>query len=163
MLSQWRDTINDRKLVKHTFSNIRVEVRENIGKLKKSLAIHQRQMVQADSIALLLEGQNERIQFSFNLNFVQMSSTAWQTAQLTQAIAHMDIESVSKIGAVYEYQDYYADLARKFSSEMIYRRRDDEEQELVRIIRNLLTVVVPVEQELVRSYDELDDFIPATN
>jgi len=113
MLNQWKENQNNKKLVRQSLENINIEIGKNASKVREMLDSHKLLLAKVE---MLLDNIDKGTEPSDNLgemSFQLISSTAWETAKLTQSIAHMDIGIVSEIAGIYEYQNYYSSVVKQ--------------------------------------------------
>ncbi len=163
MMNQWRDAYNNKKTMQLSLNNIKAEVSENSEKITKILTDHQAFLVKLDSIISSSEANTDRNDTLANLYFTVLSSTAWESAKLTQSIRNMDIELVSDIAGVYEIQEYYELTIKQYvlnsiDKTDIYFETDTPEAmaELKKLSTFLRSRIIPTERDLIKYYEELN-------
>ena len=155
MLNQWNDNRNNNKLAGQSKNNILSEILENNAKVQNMLASHQVTYSKVDSLLGLLDKHGDPGDISLELNIQLLSSTSWETAKLTQAIAYMDIELVTDIARIYNGQDYYQALIKDFTLRNMYMSPDNSKKESMEELRNLLDAVIPIETSLLELYSQI--------
>lgn len=162
MLNQWKDSYNDRKLVKQSLTNINIEIESNSKKVQEMLDSHKYLLSKVENILTHIEKGSIPMDSIGNINFLLINSTAWETAKLTQAIAHMDINIVSKIAGIYEYQNYYTSAVKQYVLETKFNQSFETVQDIRKNknffldLRDFLKAkIVPNETNLIKYYTEL--------
>ncbi|BDX38060.1 hypothetical protein CYCD_14150 [Tenuifilaceae bacterium CYCD] len=166
MLNQWRDSYNSRKLVAQSLENISIEIENNSKKVQKMLDSHQFLLSKVENILAHIDHGKIPMDSMGGLNFQLINSTAWETAKLTQAIAHMDIKIVSEIAGIYEYQDYYTSTVKQYVLGTTFNQSFESEQDIRKNkkffldLRDFLTTkIVSSEYDLLEYYKELQEDI----
>jgi len=154
MLNQWKDNQNNEKLANQSINNIRAEIKTNNVRVEEMIESHKIILSRLDSIITLSEVERED-NISLNLNFQIISSNSWETAKLTQAIAHMDINFVSDIADVYNYQNYYESIVKEYVTRNIYIKADVNDDEYLENMHSFLSAIIPVEQNLRNYYNSV--------
>lgn len=169
MLNQWRDSYNNRKLVKQSLKNINIEVESNSKKVKEMLDSHQFLLSKVENILVHIDQGKIPMDSMGGLNFQLINSTAWETAKLTQAIAHMDINIVSEIAGIYEYQDYYTTAVKQYVLNTTFNQSFESEQDIKQNKKFFLDLrdflkskIVPHESNLLEYYVELQQEIKSS-
>ncbi|MFT3737493.1 MAG: hypothetical protein QM786_01925 [Breznakibacter sp.] len=163
MLNQCSDNYNNKKTAKKSLANILVEIKDNKGKVEKMLEKHKKVLENIDRFLAEMDSGREPDGANLDMDFVLITSTAWETAKLTQAIAHMDIGLVSDIAGTYGYQEYYEAVVKHFvlenSMEMKLDAHDDDIVKIKRVVQNVRSFlkrsVIPLETDLLDAYNEL--------
>lgn len=166
MLNQWRDSYNNRKLVKQSLENIDIEIVNNSRKVQEMLDSHKNLLSKVENILTHIEKGTIPMDSIGGLNFQLINSTAWETAKLTQAIAHMDINIVSEIAGIYEFQDYYTTTVKQYVLGTISSQSFESEQDIRKNkkffldLRDFLKAkIVPSETNLIEYYVDLQQKI----
>jgi len=169
MLNQWRDNYNSRKLVRQTLENISIEIENNSRKVQKMLDSHQYLLSKVENILANIDHGKIPLDSMGGLNFQLINSTAWETAKLTQAIAHMDIKVVSEIAGIYEYQEYYTTAVKQYVLSTTLNQSFESEQDIRKNkkffldLRDFLkTKIVTNECNLLEYYKELQENIKSS-
>jgi len=84
-----------------------------------------------------------------------MTSTAWESAKLTQVLNFMDIKLIGDITEVYAIQELYTATVRRVIDEMVlsnYVQDFDEAATLLKKHKNYFNSINLVEAQLVKSY-----------
>jgi len=154
MLNQWKDNQNNQNLANQSSNSIRAEIDRNNVKVKEMIESHEIILSRLDSIITLTEAERHD-NVSLKLNFQIINSTSWETAKLTQAIAHMDINNVSEIADVYHYQNYYESIVKEYVTRNIYIKADVNDSDYLENMRSFLSAIIPVEKNLRDYYNEI--------
>lgn len=160
MLNQWKDNYNNRKIASQSIRNIREEIMENSQKVTKMLNSHKLLLKRMEDMLGKQVVHPNYSDSSLNLQFQLINSTAWETSKLTQAIAHMNIEMVSDIAGVYEFQDYYEVTIKQY----VLNEMSDEPLEMNNASNRILLIktknflngrIIPSESNLLLYYKRL--------
>lgn len=161
-VNQCRDNYTNDKLAQQSLKNTRLEIVANKDIMVKMLAEHTQQQNFIDSIIPIF---NEFIEkgdsTSLEVTFKLLNSTSWQTAKLTQVIVFMDLELVSDVSRVYQFQNYYEELIKEYIKRNIFTINEEIDIEDLKNMQKLLTTIIPIENKLLELYNFLlDDCIP---
>jgi len=156
LMNQWKENYNHSKLAYRTLSNIKIEVEQNKEVVKEMVADHKICQVKVDSLMGVFETKDDSVKYSISLDFNLVFSTAWETAKLTQAIAYMDLEVVTDIAAIYEYQEYYELIVKNFAQENMFSSQKSLSKQYLEEISFFLKKIIPVEENLYEYYCELE-------
>lgn len=113
MLNQWKENHNNKILVRQSLENISIEIEKNSSRVQEMLDSHKLLLSKVDNLLANIDKGTIPSDNLGELSFQLISSTAWETAKLTQSIAHMDIGIVSEIAGIYEYQHYYSSVVKQ--------------------------------------------------
>lgn len=154
VVNQCRDNYNHRKSAEQSVANIHDEVLQNKKLMLAIIKEHQKFLALADSLSLDTDNElNDSEDSTIHMNFTLLNATSWETAKLTQSISYMDVNLVNKISKIYLFQDYYQTFTKDFILKNITSRTLDEEY--LAYIQQLLSSIIPIEEELVKHYDLL--------
>ncbi len=85
------------------------------------------------------------------------SDAAWRSAQMTQAIGHMPIETVSVLARLYDSQAYYADYVRfifqRYTELTIAAQRPEDAHEAIQMFQQHLAIANSLASQLLEQYD----------
>ncbi|MGE0076792.1 MAG: hypothetical protein AB7S48_02935 [Bacteroidales bacterium] len=162
MLNQWKENYDNKKLVKQSLENILVEVKNNSARVQEMLDSHQVILSKIENILIHVDQGKIPSESIGELSFQLINSTAWETAKLTQAIAHMDINTVSEIARVYEFQEYYRAFVKQHTLNSISNKSFESEKDIrtnkmiFADLRDFLkTKIVYSETNLLENYNTL--------
>jgi hypothetical protein len=116
-VDEWRDARQRAERVRVALAGIRDELRANARRVDTARARHRRV---ADTLgALAARGVRPTPQVWTNpmFNPALVTSTAWQAARETGALADMPLATVLRLARAYEAQERYRALGRRSSSE----------------------------------------------
>ncbi len=111
-ITEWQ---HHRSLVQEAKSNLRQEIKDNKGEMDgflKNLSEAQKQHQAGLDIIneLLAHKKMELHEFKLGLNQAELSVAAWNTANATGALGHMEYGEVQKFARVYDSQRRFSDL-----------------------------------------------------
>lgn len=96
------------------------------------------------------------ISFDFQL----INQTAWETAKITGAISHIEIEKLTNISMVYQAQDYYQVMVKDFLTKYMYIDLNADlssNQYDILSMQNFMRSMLPIEQNLLDIYTYILD------
>ena len=152
MLNQWNDKRNHNKLAEQSKINLLSEIVENNTKVQNMIASHQDALLKVDSILVQLDSLSYSDDIFLELEIQLVSSTSWETAKLTQAIAFMDIELVTNIAGIYSFQQIYESMMKDYVLRNMYSKPNNRDKEYMEKLKNFLDVIIPMETSLIEYY-----------
>jgi len=113
-LVQWND---NRALVAQARQTIAQEIAQNKNDMDKTLAGIAGDMKQFDNALkfasdMLTAKKTNITELMLHLNFADVSSAGWRTAERTGALSHMPYEEVQRYSLLYDLQDVYTEQQR---------------------------------------------------
>lgn len=152
MLNQWKENHSNKSLAEQSLNNIRIEIDDNVNRIDNILESHEQALAHIDSVLNL---QNDTTKINVDIQIVLISSTAWEAAKLTQAIAHINIEKVSDIAMIYTFQEYYESIVKEYILNNINRDTSLSDIKQARKMKTFLEAIIPMEKNLIIHYNEL--------
>ena len=156
MLNQWKDNYNNNKLAKQSEINILAEIKNNKSSVQEMLDMHNLVIVKIDSALTLIENSKEYDKTDLDLSFKLISCASWETAKLTQAIVHMDINKVTKIAILYNFQQYYESIVKDYVFKVIQNKPEKRDKEYFEKMKNFLNAIILIENDLIQYYDYVE-------
>ena len=113
-LVQWND---DRALVVQARETIAQEIAQNKDDMNKTLAGIAEDMRRLDNALkfatdMLTAKKTSITELMLHLNFADVSSAGWRTAERTGALSHMPYAEVQRYSLLYDLQDLYTEQQR---------------------------------------------------
>jgi hypothetical protein len=113
-----RESIHDRALVREARENIHREIADNKKEVDNEIAAMPDRGKNIDVALrfandLLKHGRTDAHQVRLDVAFPTLGAAAWQTAERTGALAHMDYAEVQKYAALYAFQDLLFEQHRR--------------------------------------------------
>jgi len=156
-LEGWREDVELQERADDFVARITAEVTENQTGLKEAIAENDiritglRAARESGDIAIDQIGQYLVISGG------STSNAAWQSAQMTQAIGHMPVETVSVLARLYDSQAYYADYMRfifqRYTELTTAAQRPDDAREALQMFQQHLAIANSLAGQLLEHYD----------
>lgn len=111
-IDQFTENLKHKQLVEQSIDNIKKELELNKKRIENRKG-------NFDSLIVLINALNDNSDFDkdtsihYNYGYIHLSATAWQTAQITQAIQYMKYEDITSIASIYSLQNEVLDLQKK--------------------------------------------------
>ena len=153
IVNQWKDSHNNKILAEESIKNLHAEIIDNESNIKAMTAAQKKLLIKIDS--LLATGIDTTQDLDLRIGFKLMSSNSWETAKLTEAILYIDIDLVKEMSGIYKLQDYYEAIVKDYVLKNFYIHDDNEAEKQAESIQYFLQGIIPVEENLLASYQEL--------
>lgn len=162
MLNTWKEARDNSELAEKSVQNIKTEILNNKEEVAELLQAHRGHLVTVDSLILEMEDSIKVTNRSVSLKFRLINSTSWETAKLTQAVAYMNIDLVTKVSGTYKYQDYYDDLVRKYAQERMTSVPEAYNKSTLEKLQVFIASIIDIEDNLLEYYDDIlkSDLLP---
>lgn len=113
-VDEWRQDRENVQLAQRALTGITTEIRSNLGELDGARAQNGAMLATLDSMVASEPQAGFGVQFEYAL----LSSAAWQTSQVTQAIHFVDYGLVQRIARVYDLQTLFVEGQRGVVEQM---------------------------------------------
>lgn len=153
--NEWRQKRADQRLARIAVQNIREEILQNRDQLIRIQENHRNFLARIDTLLLQVHGEDE-IVLNRGLALGSLSSTAWNTATITQATIHMDFQMISQLSKIYELQETYSEMADDFMLKIIYSSEFYDEtkaRETLRSWSSFFNAILGIESALFEQYN----------
>lgn len=159
LVNQWKENRHNKKLAEVSLENIRLEINNNKNTIEEMLPMHEKIIVKLDSLQVLVENNIVIDSNDLNINFQLISNTAWDAAQLTQAIAYIDVETVMDISMLYKLQDYFQNFVKEYISKSIYDTDFSITNDLkeIKAAKKFFQLIIRIENNLLEFYKYTQD------
>lgn len=159
LVNQWKENRHNKKLAEVSLENIRLEINNNKSTIEEMLPMHEKIIVKLDSLQVLAENNIVIDSSDLNINFQLISNTAWDAAQLTQAIAYIDVETVMDISMLYKLQDYFQSFVKEYISKSIYDTDFSITNDLkeIKAAKKFFQLIIRIENNLLEFYKYAQD------
>jgi hypothetical protein len=121
---EWREGRDRRELADRALRSVVEEIRSNLEELERTTPKNEERLERARRVLDELEAGGEEGDADIGLEVSLLSTAAWQSAQMSQAVQYLDLETMREISEVYEIQELY----ERMQDDMV-----DGIRELVRI------------------------------
>lgn len=113
-VDEWRQDRENLRLAHRALTGIAAEIQGNLGELDGAREANQAMLEQLEAAVSSESPQSFGVQFEYAL----LSSAAWQTSQVTQAIHFVDYGLVQRIARVYDLQTLFVEGQRGLVEQM---------------------------------------------
>ena len=134
-------------MAEKAIDNIREELKYNQEILSGIVPNHKAVLFSIDSLISVSEGDVISVEL-INIDFKLISSSSWEMAELTQAISYMDIDVVTNLAKVYNFQSYYESILKNFVLKSAYDSDEYMDRETLQKTKAFLETVIPMEEDL---------------
>lgn len=156
-LEGWREDVELQERADDFVARITLEVTENQTGLKE--AIDENTIRIAGLRAARASGDIaiDQVGQYLVISGGSTSNAAWQSAQMTQAIGHMPVETVSVLASLYDSQAYYADYVRfifqRYTELTTAAQRPGDAREALQMFQQHLAIANSLAEQLLEQYD----------
>ena len=148
LVDQWREDHNNDKLAEKAIYNIKQELQENKEAMDILIPSHKSILSQIDSIIGRKEKNISTVDSIISIDVTLISSSAWEMAEITNAIFYLDFDDANKMAKVYNLQSYYESIIKQFILKNSYSYQSDQDLEFLRNNKQFLETIIPIEEDL---------------
>ena len=148
LVDQWREDHNNDKLAEKAIYNIKQELQENKEAMDILIPSHKSILSQIDSIIGRKEKNISTVDSIISIDVTLISSSAWEMAEITNAIFYLDFDDANKMAKVYNLQSYYESIIKQFILKNSYSYQSDQDLEFLRNNKQFLETIIPLEEDL---------------
>ena len=114
-VNSWWNTHQNERMAEEMQQKIVLEVEENRKDLEEDISANEELLPQLQKLVAQLKSNEEDItNVTLGMVYSTLRSTAWQTANLTGALQHMDQEIVMEIADLYAVQEIYLEVGMAY-------------------------------------------------
>ena len=156
-LEGWREDVELQQRADDFVARIKIEVTENQTGLKEAIAENSVRIEGLRTARASGDITIDQIGQFLVISGGSTSNAAWQSAQMTQAISHMPVETVSVLARLYDSQAYYADYMRfifqRYTELTTAAQRPDDASEALQMFQQHLAIANSLAGQLLDHYD----------
>ncbi|MCL7959278.1 MAG: hypothetical protein M8861_03700 [marine benthic group bacterium] len=104
---EWREKNDRLELADRALQSVVEEMRSNLEELETTGVLNAERLESASAVLAELEAGRDQGGADVGLEVALLSSAAWQSAQMSQAVQYLDFEVMRELSEVYEVQDLY--------------------------------------------------------
>lgn len=104
---EWREQKDRIELADRALRSVVEEVRSNLDELEATGVRNTERLESASAVLAELEAGRDQGDADVGLEVALLSSAAWQSAQMSQAVQYLDFDVMRELSEVYEVQDLY--------------------------------------------------------
>lgn len=155
-VDEWRETRSREALAARARASILEEIRGNQTELRNTRD-NNRALLQKIEEALSQLTQKREASLQFHFEIALLSSSAWNTAQMTQAANFLDFDWLRSVSNVYELQGLYVTSQSAVVDRIsgISELFEGDPRRMLTIIAERLRVALKVQDELLEEYGEV--------
>lgn len=155
-VDEWRETRSRNALAERARASILEEIRNNETELRNTRDNNRALLAKIEEAQSQL-AQKRNTSLDFHFEIALLSSSAWNTAQMTQAANHLDFEWLRRISNVYELQALYVTSQSAVVDRIsgISELFEGNPRRMLTIIAERLRVALKVQDELLGEYGEV--------
>lgn len=155
-VDDWKKERENQQLVREALANFEREIRQNKANIERRLPHHVRLresliVVNPKEVHTLQE-LRQKVDFQ-GLQVAFLVDTAWQTALTTNALTHMDYETVSRLSLIYTLQQRLYDYNASMGGAFWQLLSEENIPTLVLSLNGFQNDVIIIEKELLQGYD----------
>lgn len=165
-LEGWREDIERQERADAYLERITIEVTENRVELIDAIAGNKERMVGLKSAL-----DDEDLSLRRLAPFLEVSAgstinAAWQAAQVTMATSTMPVDTVSRLAAIYETQDYFTSYVRfffqRFGDLVVEAQNEETSRVAVQKLYFHFQIANSLAEQVVRQYNHFLGLPPET-
>jgi hypothetical protein len=104
---EWREDRDRDELADRALRAVIEELRSNRDEIERTGSQNLEGLDAARSVLADLEAGRDRGEVGIGLEVALLSSAAWQSAQMSQAVQYLDLDVMRRLSEAYEVQDLY--------------------------------------------------------
>ena len=104
---EWREKRDRQELADRAQSSVVEEIRSNLAELERTAPRNVERLEAAREVLRELEAGVEPGDADLGLEVSLLSTAAWQSAQMSQAVHYFDLDAMRQLSEVYEIQEMY--------------------------------------------------------
>ena len=109
---------------------------------------HKSTLSHIDSIIGREEKNISTVDSNILIDVTLISSSAWEMAEITNAIFYLDFDDANKMAKVYNLQSYYESIIKQFILKNSFSYQSDQDLEFLRNNKQFLETIIPLEENL---------------
>jgi len=104
---EWREKQDRQDLADRALHSVVEEIRSNLAELERTAPRNVERLEAAREVLKELEVGGESGDADIGLEVSLLSTAAWQSAQMSQAVHYFDLDAMRQLSEVYEIQEMY--------------------------------------------------------
>jgi hypothetical protein len=104
---EWRENRDRQALADRALNSVVEEVRSNLEELERAAPANIERLEAARAVLEAMEAGDESGNVDIGLEVSLLSTAAWQSAQMSQAVHYFDLDAMRQLSEVYEIQEMY--------------------------------------------------------
>jgi len=104
---EWREKRDRLELADRALSSVVAEIRSNLEELERTGPRNAERVQAARAVLEQIEAGGDTGDADIGLEVALLSTAAWQSAQMSQAVHYFDLDAMRQLSEAYEMQDLY--------------------------------------------------------
>jgi len=153
---EWREKKDRLELADRALRSVVEEMRSNLDELETTGVRNTERLEAARIVLAELEAGRDQGDADVGLEVALLSSAAWQSAQMSQAVQYLDFDVMRKLSEAHEIQDLYDRVQTAAVDNMTEAMRTAEDDPVAAVRQGLisLTVLSDLRTSLAEVYGE---------
>lgn len=149
------------KLAKTAKEHLYNEVADNLLELDSILLLHEETSKVISSLVNEIKekksasDKEDTVEKNFQLKFPLLSSSAWETAKISNAVTYMEFDKVSQFNTSYTLQEVYLHTIESFMEHSFMGLQLLEEEEKLMQMKSFIENILSHEYSLKKSYKKI--------
>ncbi len=139
---EWREKRDRLELADRALRSVVEEVRSNLEELETTGVRNAERLEAARVVLAELEAGRDEGDADVGLEVALLSSAAWQSAQMSQAVQYLDFDVMRDLSEVYEIQDLYARVQASAVDNMTEMMRTAEQDPVAAVRQGVISLSV---------------------
>lgn len=139
---EWREQKDRIELADRALRSVIEEVRSNLDELETTGVRNTERLESASAILAELEAGRDQGDADVGLEVALLSSAAWQSAQMSQAVQYLDFDVMRDLSEVYEIQDLFDRVQAGAVDNMTEMMRTAEQDAVAAVRQGVISLSV---------------------
>jgi hypothetical protein len=139
---EWREQKDRIELADRALRSVIEEVRSNLDELETTGVRNTERLESASAILAELEAGRDQGDADVGLEVALLSSAAWQSAQMSQAVQYLDFDVMRDLSEVYEIQDLFDRVQAGAVDNMTEMMRTAEQDPVAAVRQGVISLSV---------------------
>jgi hypothetical protein len=139
---EWREQKDRLELADRALRSVIEEVRSNLEELEITGVRNTERLESASAVLAELEAGRDQSDADVGLEVALLSSAAWQSAQMSQAVQYLDFDVMRELSEVYEVQDLYERVQSSAVDHMTAAMRTAQEDPAAAVRQGVISLAL---------------------
>jgi hypothetical protein len=139
---EWRENRDRLALADRALRSVAEELRSNLEELERTGERNAGRLEAAGTVLAELEAGQDQGNADIGLEVSLLSTAAWQSAQMSQAVQYLDFDIMRTLSEVYEIQDLYDRVQTGAVDNMTEMMRTAEEDPVAAVRQGVISLSV---------------------
>lgn len=139
---EWREQKDRIELADRALRSVVEEVRSNLDELESTGVRNTERLESASAVLAELESGRDQGGADVGLEVALLSSAAWQSAQMSQAVQYLDFDVMRDLSEVYEIQDLFDRVQAGAVDNMTEMMRTAEQDPVAAVRQGVISLSV---------------------